>query len=141
MQRYTHGCPGWVGLKVRDYGDRTDHSWWQGPHGLFTVTGALDASTAVYPTRAALTAALRKAGAGGLKPQKVADAEAMNLERWVSWWERVCQEADVKPDNRLPDKTIATRWARRFGSSSSPERVAEYRANWAYACRCLSTTS
>jgi hypothetical protein len=122
-----------VALQIRQYGDQTHHFWWQGPSHLFTVTGALDASTAVYPSRAALTAALRKAGVDGMKPQKVADAEAMNLERWVSWWERVCREADVKPENRLPDQTVATRWARRFGSTSSAEQIAEYRARWAYA--------
>lgn len=143
MERYKPGIKGWVGYSHRTLegpkGQYEHRSWWQGPRFAFVTLGALDGDTAVYPTQRELVQALRKHGAHGVTPQKVADAEAVNLERWRTWWERYCEVIGVRPDNRLPDKTIATRYANKQQKEfpDRPERVAEYRARWAHAVSIL----
>jgi hypothetical protein len=147
LERYEPGMKGWVGYSHRTYegpkGQFENHAWWQGPRFAFVTLGQLGRETAVYPTRRELLEALRQHGATHLKPQKVANAEAMNLERWRAWWEQYCEVIGVRPDNRLPDKAIATRYANRQGNEfpDRPERVAEWRACWAYAQTQLSSVA
>jgi hypothetical protein len=141
-RKYEPGIKGWVGYQKRTYGEQIVHSWWFGPGHMFATLGALGPEVVVYPTRRDLVAAIRKHDVN-VVPQKVVDAEALCLRRWVSWWERVCEEAEVRPDNRLPDRTLATRRQKRTGQGhpDHPERIGEWRERWAYARRQLPDTN
>lgn len=139
IERYEHGIPGWVGRIGRPgTNDRIRVSWWYGPdHGWGTTSGPLEYSTAVFATKAALVEAARKVygrtWAQTMTPVRVADAEEENFDRWISWWIEQCAKADVKPDNKLPDKTIATRINNRHDTYEGAYSIEAQRARYVYA--------
>jgi hypothetical protein len=142
MNRYTNGCKGWVGrstatLTKRDGTTLEVVHWWEGPkRGWGTSYGNLN-DAAVFPTRAALVETAR--GRFGrmwqkhMMPQAVRDAEAECADRWITHWERFCSEAGVKPDNKYPAKTLATRWENRTGGTGLVFQVEQDRANYTHA--------
>lgn len=141
MTRYEHGAKGWVGRRETRFtrpsgAEGVSVTWWLGPSWAGAY-GPLDMPAAVYPTKKALEDAAR--GQFGpfwrerLNPQRVADAEAENLERWISYWEQVCAEAGVKVDTKCSDAVIAGRHTKRNEGKMYPIDVTRCRANYRHA--------